>query len=65
MARFLIEPRDASALAEKIRFFLRWRDDEPELGAACTAFVESRFPYTDHIDALEEVLSEYGRHRTH
>ncbi len=65
MARFLVEPRDASALAEKIRFFLHWRDDEPELGADCKAFVESRFPYDAHIDALEEVLSEHGRHRTH
>ena len=61
MARFLVPPRDVAALAERIRSFLTWRDDEPGLGQACTQWVERHFPYSRHVEALEQVLQAHRR----
>jgi len=63
MARFLVEPRDSNELSAKIASLLDWRRTEPELAAACTDWVDQRYPFDAHVKALEEVLLRYGRRR--
>jgi glycosyltransferase involved in cell wall biosynthesis len=56
MARFLVPPGSAAALAERLVAALDWRRAEPGLGRACADFVDRRFPFDAHVTALEEVL---------
>lgn len=61
MSRFLVEPEDVEGLAAKLAEILHWRDSEPGLATRCHAWVENRFPYADHVRALENTLREHRR----
>jgi glycosyltransferase involved in cell wall biosynthesis len=61
MARFLVTPRDPDDLASAISSLLNWREEEPELEAACAAWVAERYPYKRHVDALESAFQTYRR----
>ena len=61
MARFLVSPRDPDGLATAITSILNWREDEPELEAACAAWVVEHYPYERHIDALESTFQSFRR----
>ncbi len=61
MSRFLVEPRSSTELAGRLLSLLTWRRDEPGLGVECREWVESRFPYSDHVRGLESVLQKYRR----
>lgn len=61
MSRFLVEPKDPEDLAARIREFLTWRHDEPELEEDCSAWIEERYPYERHVAQLEEVLTTYAK----
>jgi glycosyltransferase involved in cell wall biosynthesis len=63
MDRFLVEPRNPGALAEKIMSLLMWRQREPDLENVCALWVNEHFPYEEHVTGLEEVLSRYSRRR--
>jgi len=62
-ARLLVRPGDAGELAERIGSVLDWRTDDPGLGERCRRSVEQRFPYDEHVDALEAVLLAHRRRR--
>ena len=61
MARFLVEPRSAEALAAGLLDVLDWRDAEPDLGTRCTRWVEERFPFSAHVDGLEATFAQFRR----
>jgi glycosyltransferase involved in cell wall biosynthesis len=63
MARFLVNPRDPDDLGHAISALLDWRQSEPELEAACAAWVTERYPFERHVDQLENALQTYRRHR--
>ncbi len=63
MSRFLVEPGSSSDLGDRIASLLRWREEEPELATACTEWVESTFPFEDHVIALEQIFKTYSRQR--
>jgi glycosyltransferase involved in cell wall biosynthesis len=53
LERLLFEQGNASELAEKIRSIMRWRDEEPELGEACTERVRGGFTLAHMVDGIE------------
>jgi glycosyltransferase involved in cell wall biosynthesis len=61
MERLLVPKQDADALLAAIRSVIDWRDDEPDLGARCSAWVEERFPYSKHLERVESVLQHFAR----
>lgn len=61
MERLLVPSRDADALLAAMLDVLDWRDTEPDLGAACRAWVEARFPYDEHLARVEAVLQANAR----
>jgi glycosyltransferase involved in cell wall biosynthesis len=61
MSRFLVEPRSADDLADRIMENLNWRRDEPELEETCATWVEENFPYDRHLSQLEELLGAYAK----
>ncbi|BDI21655.1 glycosyltransferase family 4 protein [Herbiconiux sp. L3-i23] len=61
MERFLVPPADAGALADALDATLDWRTQEPTLGADARRWVEERFPYDAHVDAVEAALSSVAR----
>ncbi len=61
MARFLVEPRSADALAASLLSVLDWREREPGLQFACAAWVEEHFPYSAHLTELENILQQHAR----
>lgn len=61
MSRFLVEPRSAEDLADRITQNLNWRRDEPELGDVCAAWVENNFPYDRHLAQLGELFQTYAK----
>ena len=61
MERLLVPSRDADALRTAMLEVLDWRDTEPDLGAACRAWVEERFPYDEHLARVEAVLQANAR----
>lgn len=63
MERFLVEPKNADELAERIASLLNWRRDEPELEEACAQWVETRYPYSRHLEQFEAVLTTYCRRK--
>jgi len=63
MKRFLFEPRNSDELTERIRELLDWRLHEPELAAACSQWVQHRFPFDENVSKFETVLREFARHR--
>lgn len=63
MDRLLFEMGNSSELSAKISSFRDWRYTEPQLGTDCADWVEARFPYDEHITALEDTLARYGRRR--
>lgn len=56
MARFLVEPRNAEELRERIETTLNWRAAEPGLAEACSSWVLDKFPFEPMIAAFEETL---------
>jgi glycosyltransferase involved in cell wall biosynthesis len=63
MERMLVPPRDATAMRDAILALLDWRDDEPDLGERCTAWVDERFPYDRHLRDIEAVLTREATRR--
>ncbi|GAA2749662.1 glycosyltransferase family 4 protein [Amnibacterium kyonggiense] len=61
MERLLVPKQDADALLVAIEAVIDWRDAEPELGARCSAWVEERFPYAQHLERVESVLQHFVR----
>jgi glycosyltransferase involved in cell wall biosynthesis len=61
MEALLVEAGDPRALGRRIAELVDWRRDAPGLGPACRAWVEERYPYTDHVDRLEAVLADAAR----
>ncbi|MBC7723764.1 MAG: glycosyltransferase family 4 protein [Burkholderiaceae bacterium] len=61
MSRFLVDPRDAEALAANIRSTIGWRTREPSLGSACREWVDTHFSFEDYLDAIERWLLENSR----
>lgn len=61
MERFLFEPANVSELTAKISELFDWRQAEPELGVACTEWVERRFPFEPNVTTLERVLLDFAR----
>lgn len=57
LARLLVPPGDAAALADGIGSLLTWRRDEPGLGALCGAEAEAHFAFDAYVDGLEESLA--------
>jgi glycosyltransferase involved in cell wall biosynthesis len=64
MADLLVDPADEAEWARVLGGRLSWRTDDPDLGARCAALVERRFRFSDHIDALQRVLTDAARSRT-
>jgi hypothetical protein len=63
MERFTVEPRNADDLEAGIASLLDWRTREPELESACVDWVETRFPFDEHVTRIEQVLLKFSRHR--
>jgi glycosyltransferase involved in cell wall biosynthesis len=63
MERFLVEPRNPDELGGRISSLLNWRRTEPGLGEACADWVELRFPFDEHVTALEKVFLQYRKRR--
>ncbi len=63
MERFTVEPRNADDLEARIASLLDWRTREPELESACVDWVETRFPFDEHVTGIEQVLLKFSRHR--
>lgn len=61
MSRFLIDPRDADALLERIASTIGWRVDEPALGAECRNWVDEHFAFEAYVDQVEGWLERAGR----
>ncbi|ROS61550.1 glycosyltransferase involved in cell wall biosynthesis [Frigoribacterium sp. PhB160] len=62
-SRFVVPVADPEALGDALVGLLDWRDDDPELGARCRAWVEAEFPFDSHVDGVEAVLREHARPR--
>ncbi|GAB3321398.1 hypothetical protein GCM10027451_42860 [Geodermatophilus aquaeductus] len=63
LGRFLVTPRSPAELAERLVAVLDWRQTDPGLGRACSAFVDEHFPFDAHLTALEEVLHRHRARR--
>jgi len=63
MERFLVEPRDAGALAKHIATLLDWRVNEPTLGETCASWERDHYPFDAHVSAIEEILQQNARRR--
>jgi len=63
MEDLLVDAGDVEALGRRLSELVDWRTGDPRLGAACREWVERRYPYTDHVDRLEDVLQR-AAHRT-
>lgn len=61
LARFLVPPDDADALAATLGDALGWREREPDLGEACTAHVARSFSKRAMVDAVEDRLTVAAR----
>ncbi|SMP00141.1 Glycosyl transferases group 1, partial [Geodermatophilus aquaeductus] len=64
MSRFLVAPRSPAELAERLVAVLDWRQTDPGLGRACSAFVDEHFPFDAHVTGLEDVLHRARRSPT-
>ena len=62
-SRFVVPVADPEALGDALVGLLDWRDDDPELGVRCRAWVEAEFPFDAHVDGVEAVLREHARPR--
>ena len=61
MSRFLVDPRDADALVERIRSTIGWRTHEPTLGAECREWVDAHFSFEAYVDQIEGWLERVAR----
>jgi glycosyltransferase involved in cell wall biosynthesis len=57
LARLLVPPGDAAALADGMAALLDWRRTEPGLGAVCGAQAARRFDFDGYVTGLEQSLA--------
>jgi glycosyltransferase involved in cell wall biosynthesis len=56
--RFLVEPDDPAALADRLAGLRHWRRDEPELGARCRLAAEQRLSLDDEVTLIENAMRQ-------
>lgn len=55
--RFLVEPGNATSLAEKLGSLMNWRSADPGLAQRCTDHVLQNFSLSKTVDGVEAVLA--------
>ncbi|UCG34873.1 MAG: glycosyltransferase family 4 protein [Candidatus Omnitrophota bacterium] len=53
---FLFEPGNEQELADKLNYFIRWRENDPKLGKRCREHIVRNFSQEKMIDGVERVL---------
>jgi glycosyltransferase involved in cell wall biosynthesis len=64
LARLLVPPGDAAALADGMAALLDWRGTEGGLGAACGVQAARRFDFDDYVTGLEQSLGRAAGDRS-
>lgn len=57
----MVPPGDAEALSATSLRLLRWREDQPDLGASCRSLAMRRFDLASRFDELERLLGVVAR----
>ena len=62
--RFLFESGDADGLADRLASVVEWRQQEPNLGTACSEHIVANFSMDQMARRVEDVLGQEVRSRS-